>query len=58
VKQHQVELANQSKIGLKAFLQWLRENLLKERPELFIQNGTLYVFLRTVDDGARAYLAV
>ena len=26
---------------------WLRDNLLKERPELFIENGTVYVHVST-----------
>jgi len=41
VKLHNIDLPDKTKITVKNLLQWIKENLIKERPELFIQNGTL-----------------
>eukprot|EP01115_Flamella_aegyptia_P001133 TRINITY_DN11783_c0_g1_i1.p2 TRINITY_DN11783_c0_g1~~TRINITY_DN11783_c0_g1_i1.p2 ORF type:complete len:67 (-),score=20.57 TRINITY_DN11783_c0_g1_i1:88-288(-) len=39
-KQYDVEIADKDKILLKDLLQWMKNNLLKERPELFLQDFT------------------
>ncbi|KAE8583353.1 hypothetical protein XENTR_v10020489 [Xenopus tropicalis] len=42
IKQHQVTLPNQSNPwDIRQLLVWIRHNLLKERPELFIQGDTV-----------------
>ncbi|XP_065183689.1 ubiquitin-related modifier 1 homolog [Sycon ciliatum] len=41
VKQHTVELADNETWTLGKLLIWIRENLLKERPELFMQGNTV-----------------
>ncbi len=40
-KLHEVEFADKKSTPLKQLLQWMKENLVKERPDLFIQNSTL-----------------
>ena len=39
---HAIELADKKSILLSDLLVYLRDNLLKERPELFMQNKTVY----------------
>jgi len=40
-KNHLVEIPDKDKISLKDFLQWIKNNKLKERPELFVQDGSV-----------------
>jgi ubiquitin related modifier 1 len=40
IKKYDVELKEDS-ITLKGLLQWMKDNLLKERPELFLQDTTV-----------------
>lgn len=44
-KNHLVEIPDKDKISLKDFLQWIKNNKLKERPELFVQDNSVYVEL-------------
>ncbi|EFA86353.1 hypothetical protein PPL_00145 [Heterostelium album PN500] len=39
-KNHQFELSGDS-IPLKQLVYWMRDNHVKERPELFVENGTV-----------------
>ncbi|KAL8597539.1 Ubiquitin-related modifier 1 [Nucella lapillus] len=41
VKRHDVELPGSQTWDVKALLPWIRDNLLKERPELFLQGDTV-----------------
>ncbi|XP_025112139.1 ubiquitin-related modifier 1 homolog [Pomacea canaliculata] len=41
VKKHDVELQDTQKWTISNLLIWIKENLLKERPELFIQGATV-----------------
>ena len=40
-KEHKVELDATKKWTIKDFIFWIKDNLLKERPELFIQGQTV-----------------
>ena len=42
MKKYDIELKEES-VTLKGLLQWIKDNLLKERPELFLQDETVYV---------------
>ncbi len=42
VAKHEVELPDKKTIILKDFLKWIKENLVKERPDLFLQDDTVY----------------
>lgn len=39
---HEVELADRTVISLKDLLVYIKDNLIKERPDLFIVDGTVY----------------
>ncbi|XP_076454549.1 ubiquitin-related modifier 1-like [Babylonia areolata] len=41
VKKHDVQLPASQKWDVKSLLPWIRDNLLKERPELFMQGDTV-----------------
>merc|ERR1712183_501009 len=41
VKQHELQLDASRQWTIKDFIFWIRDNLLKERPELFIQGQTV-----------------
>jgi len=40
-KFHTKELPNKDSMSLKEFVLWIRDNMLKERPELFVVEGTV-----------------
>ncbi|RNA10853.1 ubiquitin-related modifier 1-like [Brachionus plicatilis] len=41
VKKHQIELPDNRKWTIKDLLAWIKDNLLKQKPELFIQDETI-----------------
>ncbi|XP_022085405.1 ubiquitin-related modifier 1-like isoform X2 [Acanthaster planci] len=43
IKQHDIILdtSNGSKWNIRRLISWIKDNLLKERPELFVQNNTV-----------------
>ena len=41
IKEHQVQLDTSKEWTVKDFIFWIKDNLLKERPELFIQGQTV-----------------
>lgn len=43
VAKHEVELADRKSVPLKELLAYIRDHLIKERPELFVVDGTVYV---------------
>lgn len=48
-KQHTITLQDKNTILLSDLLQYLKDNLLKERPELFLQNKTVYAYYFFID---------
>ncbi|KAK7095109.1 ubiquitin-related modifier 1-like [Littorina saxatilis] len=40
-KKHSIELPGSQKWDVKSLLPWIRDNLLQERPELFMQGDTV-----------------
>nr|CAH0103170.1 unnamed protein product [Daphnia galeata] len=41
IKHHTIQLPSQETWCMKKLLAWIKENLLKERPELFLQGDTV-----------------
>ncbi|CAF0907440.1 unnamed protein product [Brachionus calyciflorus] len=41
VKKHQVELNNDTKWTIRELLVWIKDNLLKHKPEMFLQDETI-----------------
>ncbi len=52
VKHLDVEFQDKETISLKDLLKWLKENKLKERPELFVVDDSVYV-LRCISNSMR-----
>jgi len=41
VKDHNIEIVGKDTIALKELLQWMKQNMLKERPELFLVDNSV-----------------
>ena len=46
VAKHEVELPDRTVISLKDLLVHIKDNLIKERPDLFVVDGTVYLCTR------------
>ena len=41
VKTHSVELSGDNEWNMRQLIKWIKDNMLKERPELFVQGDTV-----------------